>query len=209
MKRLIMVCAGVLTLAASSSAFAEDDPKRDEPLPSTSTSAPVTSTPPVATSSSTTTVTSADGTTATATPVPAAAPPPAERNTLTLYNSVRPNKAYLYTGGIMFLGSYATTATMTAVSDNPNADKNLYIPVVGPWVHLTSTDATATNSTTDTLLVAGSGVIQGVGAGLMVASLFVPEKVPAATIQAGNTKVHITPTSFGVGSAGLGAGGTF
>ena len=109
----------------------------------------------------------------------------------------------------MLLGAYVTTATLTAVSNNPSADKNLYLPVVGPWVHLASKSATATNSTTDTLLVAGSGVIQGVGGGLMLASLLIPESVPAATIQAGDTTIHISPSSFGVGSAGVGAVGTF
>jgi hypothetical protein len=43
----------------------------------------------------------------------------------------------------------------------------------------------------------------------MLMSLFIPERVPAATILAGNTTVHIAPTSFGVASAGVGAGGTF
>lgn len=226
MKTKITICAGLVTLATSSLAFADESTaaKRDRALPSTATSAPVTpaaatpapgapttagtAAPGDATSTSTTTTTSADGD-ATATPMPAAAPPPGERETVTLYQSVRPNKPYLYTGGIMFLGAYATTATLTAVSDNANADKNLYLPVVGPWVHLADSAATRSNSTTDTILIAGSGVVQGVGAGLMLASLFIPEKVPAATIQAGNTKVHFAPTSFGIGSAGAAAGGTF
>jgi hypothetical protein len=154
-------------------------------------------------------VTSADDASATATPMPSSTLRPADRETITLYNSVRPNKPFLFTGGIMLLGSYATTATLTAVSNNDHADQNLYIPVVGPWAHLGSKSATASDKTMDTVLVAGSGVVQGVGAGLVLMSLFIPERVPAATIQAGNTTVHIAPTSFGVASAGVGAGGTF
>jgi hypothetical protein len=203
------VSAVALTLAASSAAVADESTvKAGKPL--TSTSAPVTATAPnAAAPASTTTVTSADEASATATPMPTAQQRPADRETITLYSSVHPNKPFLITGGIMFIGAYATTATLTAVSNNANVDKNLYLPIVGPWVHLGSPSATASNKTMDTVLVAGSGVVQGVGAGLMVLSLFVPEKVPAATIQAGNTKVHIMPASFGVGSAGVGAGGTF
>lgn len=208
MKTFLTACAGVLTLVSAPMAFADDS--KTTPTTSTGTSAPVTATSPSASMpSSTTTVTSSDGVTANATPMPAISARPPERDTVTLYQSVRPNKPYLYTGGLMFLGSYATTATLTAVSDNPNADKNLYLPIVGPWMHLASNSATASNGTLDTVLVAGSGVIQGVGAGLMLASLFIPERVPAATIQAGNTKVHLTPTSYGIGSAGIGAGGVF
>lgn len=211
MRTFLTASATALVLAVSPVALAdESDAKADKPLPSTSTSAPVTATSPsAAMPASTTTVTSADDVSPTVTPMPAISPRPATRETITLYNSVRPNKAYLFTGGIMFVGAYATTATLTAVSDNPNADKNLYLPIVGPWVHLADSNATRSNGTLDTVLVAGSGVIQGLGAGLMAASLFIPESVPAATIQAGNTKIHITPASFGVGSAGLGAGGRF
>jgi hypothetical protein len=40
---------------------------------------------------------------------------------------------------------------------------------------------------------------------MAVASIFVPEKIPAATIQAGNVKMNMTAASFGRGSAGIGA----
>ena len=162
-----------------------------------------------ATAASTTTVTSADN--ATVTPSGTMSAPPT-RETTTLYQSVRPNKAYLYTGGALFLGSYATTATLTGVAaneDRPNVDRNLYIPVIGPWLHLADDGKTAGNSTADTILVAGSGVIQGAGIAMIIASFLIPEKVPAATIQAGNVKMHVTPMSMGRAGSGLGAVGTF
>jgi hypothetical protein len=81
----------------------------------------------------------------------------------------------------------------------------MYLPVVGPWLHLADIE----EDTTDSLLIAGSGVLQGVGAGMFLASLFIPEKVPAATITAGNVKMNVTPTSYGRGSGGLAAVGTF
>jgi hypothetical protein len=156
-------------------------------------------------------------------PAPApAAPPPAQaapsgvvlarttpqppRETVTLYEKVQPNRALLYTGGVLFLGSYVPTAAITATRlDDTAADRALYLPIVGPWLHL----ADANEDTVDTMLVAGSGVLQGVGAGLMLASLFVPQKIPAATIQAGDVKMNVAATTFGKGSAGVGAAGTF
>lgn len=168
-----------------------------------------TSVPSAASVSSTTTVTSAGE--PSVTPSGTLTPPPT-RETTTLYQSVRPNKAYLYTGGGLFLGSYATTATLTGIAaneDRPNVDRNLYIPVIGPWLHVINDERTAGNSTTDTILVAGSGVLQGAGVAMIIASFFIPEKVPAATIQAGNVKVHVTPMSMGRAGSGLGAVGTF
>lgn len=81
----------------------------------------------------------------------------------------------------------------------------MYIPIAGPWMHLSS----AEDSPRDMALVIGSGVVQGVGALMTVASFVIPEKIPAATIQAGDVKMHVTPTSFGTASAGLGAVGQF
>ncbi len=129
---------------------------------------------------------------------------PVERDTVTLYQNNRPNKAYLYTGGALFLGSYATTAAVNAASD---IDRSLYIPVVGPWLHIAERDSNA--DTLGTVLIAGSGVVQGIGVLMTTASFFIPEKVPAATIQAGNVKINVTPTAYGRGSAGIGAVGTF
>jgi hypothetical protein len=136
--------------------------------------------------------------------IPAATTSPGEKDTVTLYQSYRPNKPWLYTGGILFLGTYVPTAALTAAND---LDRSMYIPVVGPWLHLADQPADA--STTDTVLIAGSGVLQGVGVLMMTASLFIPERVPAATIQAGNVKINLTPTTLGRSSAGVGAVGTF
>jgi hypothetical protein len=67
----------------------------------------------------------------------------------------------------------------------------------------------SSETTLDTALIAGSGVIQGAGVLLGVLSLIVPEHVPAATIQAGGVSVQLTATSYGRGSGGLGAVGQF
>ena len=97
----------------------------------------------------------------------------------------------LITGGALLVGTYATTAALTASKMGPgeNGDKTMYIPVVGPWLHLADIKETGK----DLGLTIGSGVLQGVGAVLAIASVFVPEKVPTATIQAGNVKMNLAP----------------
>lgn len=205
-------------LLGSPSALADDatPPATPSTGPSTTTAGATTSTAagaPVQPQTSTTTTTGADVGDQTVTPVPTVPVAGAARSedTVTLYQSVRPNKPLLYTGGILLLGAYVPTATLTAVNNqDPGADKALYLPVVGPWMNLADRHSdSSSDNTRDTILIAASGVVQGVGAGLLIASLVIPEKVPAATVQAGNTKIHFAPTSFGVASAGVGAGGTF
>jgi hypothetical protein len=148
---------------------------------------------------STTMVTSAGGTGASPALDPSASTRP-ERDTVTLYQSYRPNKAYLITGSALLVGTYVPTAVITASEDE---DRSLYIPVAGPWIALADRPDDA--STTSTALIIGSGALQGVGALMTLASFFIPEKVPAATIQAGDMKFHMTPMASGRGSAGIGA----
>lgn len=203
MKRALsgIVIAGVATITSLASA-------QEQPAPQGGQNAPTTST---------TTTTAAPAPTITTTPgaatgemgaagalAPPPALPPGERDTVTLYQRYRPNRALLYTGGAMFVGSYATTAAINATED---VDRTLFIPVVGPWLHLA--DRADDASTTGTVLILGSGIVQGAGALLTAASFFIPERVPAATIQAGNVKMNLTPAAYGRGSAGLSAVGTF
>lgn len=129
---------------------------------------------------------------------------PEQRDTVTIHQQYRPNRPLLYTGGAMLVGSYATTAAINATED---VDRTLFIPVVGPWLHLA--DRADDASTTGTVLILGSGILQGAGALLTAASFFIPERVPAATIQAGNVKMNVTPAAYGRGTAGLAAVGTF
>jgi hypothetical protein len=183
-------------LAVSATTAAADEGQQQQPAQPNATQ----------TQTSTTTTTAAP-TTSAAIDSPLAPQPaiePEQRDTVTLYQRYRPNRAYLYTGGAMFIGSYATTA---AVNATENVDRTLFIPIVGPWLHLADRPDDA--STTGTVLIVGSGVVQGVGALLTAASFFIPERVPAATIQAGNVKMNLTPAAYGRGTAGLAAVGTF
>jgi hypothetical protein len=151
---------------------------------------------------STTTVTAAN---ATAAPMPPMTPPRPE--SITARQSYRPNRPLLYTGGSMLIASYAATAAVTFTRNlrDSSGDQPTYIPVVGPWMHL----ANSTHTMLDKALIAGSGVAQGAGLVISALSFIVPEHVPAATIQVGDVKVNFTATSFGRGSAGIGAVGHF
>lgn len=174
--------------------------------PSSTTTATTPSTT-ATTPTSTTTTTSADDATAAA-PAPMVLSTPPSGESQIVYAKRTPNKALLITGTSLFVSTYVTTAAL-AGANGGIGDKDLYLPVVGPWINLADRNgATRENNTRDTVLIAGSGVLQGVGAIMAVTSFFVPEKIPAARIQAGNVKMEVTPQA-GAGMGGLGAIGTF
>jgi len=165
--------------------------------PTTPTSvAPATTT---AVPTSTTTTTGAD----TESPASPGYTPPTRESTV-ITTGRRPNRPVLITGGALLVGTYATTAGITAGA-NTKEDHDLYLPVVGPWINLANRscdgDCSATHNR-NTVLIAGSGVLQGVGAGMVIASFFIPEKVAAATIAAGPVKMQLVPTAGGMGAVG-------
>jgi hypothetical protein len=202
--------AGSSTGASTSTSSTVMSPSSPS-VPTTSTTTTTQGAPATGatTPTSITTTTSADDVAASSatTPMTATTEP---RETTTVYSRRHPNKALLITGSSVLVSTYVTTAAFAAVN-GPAADKDLYIPVVGPWINLANrgcTNGECPHETRDTILIAGSGVLQGVGAALAVTSFFVPEKVPAARISAGPVNMQITPTA-GLGSGGLGAIGTF
>lgn len=132
----------------------------------------------------------------------------------------RPNRPLLATGLGIFAGTYATSAIVGAQSDR-DEDKRLYIPVVGPWLDLGQRDVGLgdggqTEDWNQALLI-GSGVLQGVGVSLAVASLFVketddaPRSGAAARVKstaAAKPSVKVLPINVR-GGGGFGAVGTF
>jgi hypothetical protein len=205
MKKAALSLTTLAALTVTTVALADESNRMGGPTstPSSSSVAPApesTASAPCPQTVTTTTISSAE-----IAPAPIMAPPP-PRETITVRQSFRPHRPLLYTGTSMFVSSYAATAAMTAVRDirDANGDQSLYIPVAGPWLHLRNSSP----STLDLALIAGSGVTQGTGVFLSVLSLIVPEKVPAATIQAGSAKVLVTAGAAGSG-AGVGAFGQF
>lgn len=195
MKKRFIASIAVALVATSAGALADDavsGGQSGQQQPATTT--------PTTTPTSTTTVTAA-GVDESTPPVLQTSPKTrADADTVVLYQNTRPNKPILFTGGALLLGSYVPTAVFTATED---LDRILYVPIAGPWLHLADRPDDADN--TETVLIVGSGIIQGAGAILTAASFFLPEKVPAATIQAGNMKFHVTPMANGRGTAGVGA----
>ena len=206
------VVLATTTFAAVS--FADDTPSATSPSMSTPTSGSpstttgtMTGTAPSSQPTSTTTTTSADDVSAAAPMPPPATAAPASGETTTVYQRRRPNTPMLITGGALLVGTYATTAAVSGANGSV-ADRDLYLPVVGPWINIADRSSTRENNTRDTILIAGSGVLQGVGVAMLITSFFVPERVPAARISAGNLKMQVAPTAS-AGGGGVGAFGTF
>ncbi len=199
MKKAAFALTTLAALVAAPAALAQEAPN-DE----TSETAGAPASAPA--EAATTTITAADTAAEPPTPVAPMAPPRA-RETIVAHQKLRPHRPLLITGTTMLFGSWAVTAGATAFASyqGRNADERLYLPVAGPFVHLADT----TEGTLDMILIAGSGIAQAVGLGLTVLGLVIPEKIPAATIEALGTKVNLTATSFGRGSAGFGAVGQF
>jgi len=133
-------------------------------------------------------------------------------NTDTTRRTYRPNRPMLIVGSSIFLGSYATTAVVGATS-NLDADRNLFIPVAGPWIDLADRpcgfgDCGSREDLNNALLI-GGGVTQAAGLAVAIASFFVPERDhPRRSTAAAKPTVQVAPLSLARG-AGLGAVGSF
>lgn len=134
--------------------------------------------------------------------------PGAERVTTT-----RPNRPMLISGATLLVGSYAAGVIVAATSDL-DADKKLYIPVVGPWLDLGQRPCSfgsdcSTSDNIGSALLIGSGVAQGLGVILTAASFATPERhVTSAPLAAQKPQVAFSPVSYN-GGGGLGATGRF
>jgi hypothetical protein len=125
----------------------------------------------------------------------------------------RPNSTLLSTGVGLFVISYGSSVVGGALS-NRDADKRLFIPVVGPWMNLAQRGCTGStpcgeNEDVAKAMIVTSGVVQGASLLLALGSLIVPEtvRIRERTKTAGPS-VKVLPVSFGAG-AGIGAVGRF
>jgi len=122
-----------------------------------------------------------------------------------------PNGELIASGAIMLGGTYAASVIVAATSDN-EADRHLYVPIVGPWVDLgdrSGCDAGRTEcdgETVNKVLLVADGIFQGVGALQIVGGFLFPKRqIVAETAKAG---VHVAPM-LGGGRLGVGAVGRF
>jgi hypothetical protein len=128
----------------------------------------------------------------------------------------RPNRTLLSTGTGLFVLSYGSSVIAGAVSDR-DADKNLFIPVVGPWMNLgdrgcTAAEPCGSNEDVAKAMIITSGVVQGAGILMALGSLIIPESTTVEertrSAKLAEKKVHVLPISMGAG-AGVGAVGRF
>lgn len=124
----------------------------------------------------------------------------------------RPNTTLLSTGVGMFVISYGASAVAGAVSDR-DADKNLFIPVVGPWLDLGDRGCDdrpcGSREDVDKAMIVTSGIVQGAGILLALGSLVIPETQNVTERRTtAKPELRITPVSFAAG-AGVGAVGRF
>ena len=119
-----------------------------------------------------------------------------------------PNRAMLHTG-IWTLGLAYVPAVIVATQSERSADKNLYIPVAGPWMDLATrgtcpSNRTCNNETLNKVLIVTDGIFQGVGALNVIGSFLFPETRITTT-----TALRLRPTRLPGGAYGLMAIGTF
>ena len=159
----------------------------------------------------TTTTSAGDDVTATPAPAPstptsiatAASSSSAPPESVTVYERHRPNKVLMITGASLLVGTYAVTASFAGAGERA-ADRDLFVPGAGPFMNLANRNCSrgCTTDDRDTALIITSGVLQNVGAALMIVSAFVPDKVAAGQITAGPMKMNVVPTGVGLGAVG-------
>jgi hypothetical protein len=139
-------------------------------------------------------------------------PPSAESSEKTIEK--RPHSTLLSTGVGLFVIGYGSSVVAGAVS-NRDEDKNLFIPVVGPWMDLADRDCGSRgcggNEDLAKAMIVTSGIVQGAGVIMGLSSLFIPETTSVKEERrsaAVKPTVRVTPVSFGAG-AGAGVVGRF
>ena len=132
-----------------------------------------------------------------------------------------PNRGLLLGGMLTFGVPYVASFAVAATSEHPG-DRNLLIPVAGPWLSLRERPACVVNSrtsyaacdteTTNQVLLIGNGIMQGLGALQIVGAFLFPERqVVSASIAATaiTPKMTVSPAKVGTTGYGLSAFGSF
>lgn len=127
----------------------------------------------------------------------------------------RPNRTLFWTGLITFSVTYTGSVVAGGAAGDRVEDKNLFIPLVGPWLDLGQRNCEfrrcddGQEAIWKSLIIA-SGVVQGASALLTLSSFFIPEttwsKQQASTPP--KPELHVAPIGY-AGGGGLGAVGRF
>ena len=149
-------------------------------------------------------------------------PAPAQTTVSTTFQSTEvrptppPNGVLLGSGLAFFAGAYAAAVVVGATNDN-DADRKLFLPVVGPWLDLADRKCFQHACSDEPLSRTGlilDGAVQGVGVGALVASFFTPAEKQVSTITTqqsskASSPIWVIPSSMGGAGAGLRVGGLF
>jgi len=125
-----------------------------------------------------------------------------------------PNSALLGSGLFAFGIPYVASVIVAAESDHAG-DKNLYVPVVGPWMDFAQRgdcggllQPSCDRETGYKVLLAADGILQGIGAIEIVGALLMPETHTVMTV-ATEPRIKLGPSRVGRSGYGLSAVGTF
>jgi hypothetical protein len=147
------------------------------------------------------------------------APPPAQQTIVAVpaererATTAGPNPTLLMSGLFTFGVPYGISVVVAAES-NRDGDKNLFVPVVGPWLAYANEGSCNTNDlscgrTTGTkVLLAGDGIFQAIGAVELVAAFLVPAQTTVASTKNGR-QLMMAPSRVGSSGYGLAAAGSF
>jgi hypothetical protein len=122
------------------------------------------------------------------------------------------------TTGLGIFGFSYLPALAVGATSSLSADRNLYIPVAGPWINLANRPScggregpSCGTETTNKVLLGVDGVFQGVGAAMTAIGLLVPTKhtvVTRTSAKRDGPTIHVSPVSVGTGY-GMAAVGTW
>lgn len=128
-----------------------------------------------------------------------------------------PNRDWMRAGAWTLGLSYVPALVVAIQSDEP-ADKNLYIPVAGPWMDFAERDCpTCEHETANKVLLVTDGIFQGIGALQLLASFFFVETRTSRAVSLSSSPrpvakrpaLQIAPARLAHGGYGLAARGTF
>ena len=120
----------------------------------------------------------------------------------------------LFTSGLLTFGvPYGISVVVAAESDR-DGDKNLFVPVVGPWMAYAN-EGTCNNqssvscgrTTGNKVLLAADGIFQAIGAIELVAAFSMPATTTVARVP--GTTVAVAPSRLGPSAYGVAAAGSF
>jgi hypothetical protein len=149
-------------------------------------------------------------------------PQPAPQQTIVAVPSGRETRetttggpnATLFTSGLLTFGVPYGISVVVAAESSRDGDKNLFIPIVGPWMayanegSCNTVDAACGRTTGSKVLLAADGIFQAIGGIELVAAFLMPETRTVASSTQG-PRVMMAPARVGGSGYGVAATGAF